>query len=54
MMFQKNMLILFCLTLLFSPFGTAFSGSVDQIHAEGSEDAIEITDVEGLNDMHSD
>lgn len=48
------MLILFCLTLLLSLFGTAFGSSMEQVHAEGSEVVMEIMDVEELNDISND
>lgn len=50
-LFKKNMIVLFCLMLLFSPFGTAFN-DINQVDAKDVTDTIEITDVEGLNHIH--
>lgn len=49
-LFKKNMIVIFCVILLFSPFGTAFN-NINQVNAKSVSDAIEIIDVDGLSDI---
>src|SRR5690625_2519823 len=50
-MFQKNVLVLFCFMLLFSPFSTAFGDVIGDITAE---EATEITNIAELNKIDND
>ncbi len=53
MMFQKNVLMLLCMLLIFSTFGLGLSGSHGQAQ-QGNDGAIEIVDADGQGDAHED